>query len=594
MNLRLIVLFFLAFSISADEIVEQRYQILKADGEAKIWSREKKAWENFDTQSYVGAGSTIKTKNGSHLRFSFEPAITMCIKGESVFSNNKMLVNKTINAIRMSHRLDEGLLEVQMPKKLGYKLFMTVKTPTAAINMRGGTTDIEVKNNVTVVKALKDNVLVENLSSKIRTIVPAGAKAIVSPGNSAVNVTSLEDEEYTHGIKPITSTKPDEAPSIAILSIQSREVSAPNLAPISDMVAKEVTTKSNTQVFYLDDVRAMLKAEGIDDLLNCYSDSCISRIGSFIGVDKVVIGRLGRLGKSFVFDLKMVDVLRDRTINRASVSVTEDLGKVLTEIPSVVGNLVKKDPSYKSKSTTSTISKSSPDNGNIEDLGNHMAKIRAGTFMMGSLPGSSGSYDELPQHKVNISEFYMDKFEVSRAAFKEVMGYNPSSFKGCMECPADNVSWEEAQQYCQKVGKRLPTEAEWEYACRAGTLTEFHYGNALSSYDANFNGRFPYGGVSSGPFRKKVLPPGSYKPNNWGLFDMHGNLSEWCSDWHSPTYYEESKESDPKGPKDGKFKIVRGGNWKSEGKHLRSSNRNSFNPKIKVNTLGFRCVKDNK
>lgn len=591
MNLKLLILIFLIFSISADEIVEQRYQILKAEGEAKIWSKENRAWENFDKQSYVGAGSTIKTENGSHLRFSFEPAITMCIKGESVFSNHKMLVNKTINAIRMSHRLDEGLLEVQMPKKLGYKLFMTVRTPTAAINMRGGTSDIEVKDNVTIVKALKDDILVENLSSGIRTVVPAGAKAIISPGNSAINVTSLEDEEYTHGIKPITSISPDKDPSIAILSIQSREVSEPNLAPISDMVAKEVTTKSNTQVFYLDDVRAMLKAEGIDDLLNCYSDSCISRIGSFIGVDKVVIGRLGRLGKSFVFDLKMVDVLRDRTINRASVSVTEDLGKVLTEIPSVVGNLVKEIPSQKPIETKSE-DKSAINGHDIHEAGNHMAHIKSGTFMMGSLPGSSGSYDELPQHKVSITEFYMDKFEVSRSSFKKVMGYNPSSFKGCMECPADNVSWEEAQQYCQKVGKRLPTEAEWEYACRGGTTTEFHYGNALSSYEANFNGRFPYGGVSAGPFRKKILPPGSYKPNKWGLFDMHGNVSEWCSDWHSPTYYEESKESNPKGPKDGKFKVVRGGNWKSEGRHLRSSNRNSFNPTIKVNTLGFRCVKD--
>lgn len=594
MNLKITFLLCLIhILVLADEIVEQRYQILKAEGEALIWSKEKRAWENFDKNSYVAAGSTIKTSNGSQLRFSFEPAITLCVKGESVFSNNKMLVNKTINAIRMSHRLENGTLEVQMPKKLGYKLFMTVRTPTASINMRGGTIDIKVENNATIVKALKEDVLVENLASGIRTVVPTGAKAIVSPGNSAVNVTSLEDEEYTHGIKPITAPIEDKDPSIAILSIQSREVSKDNLAPISDMVAKEVTTKSNTQVFYLDDVRAMLKAEGIDDLLNCFSDSCISRIGSFIGVDKVVIGRLGRLGKSFVFDLKMVDVLRDRTLNRASVSVTEDLGKVITEIPAVVDNLVKIKEPTTAIQTTSTIDMNKSSVATQEN-GNHMAHIKGGTFMMGSLPGSAGTYDELPQHKVEISDFYMDKFEVSRASFKKVMGYNPSTFKGCMECPVDNVTWDEAKEYCQKTGKRLPTEAEWEYACRAGTKTEFHFGNAVSSYDANFNGKIPYGGVSAGPYRKKILPSGSYKPNDWGLFDMHGNVSEWCNDWHSPTYYEESETNDPKGPEEGKFKVARGGNWKSEGRHLRSSNRNSYNPKIKINTLGFRCVKDNK
>ena len=154
------------------------------------------------------------------------------------------------------------------------------------------------------------------------------------------------------------------------------------------------------------------------------------------------------------------------------------------------------------------------------------------------------------------------------------------------------MSWLEAQEYCSKAGKRLPTEAEWEHACRGGTKTQFYYGNSIQSEKANFNGQYPYGNVRKGAFRQKPLPVGSYEPNAWNLYDMHGNIAEWCSDWYDVAYYGNSDEKNPKGPKEGQFKVVRGGSWKGNGASLRSANRISYSPSIRLNTIGFRCAKD--
>lgn len=172
------------------------------------------------------------------------------------------------------------------------------------------------------------------------------------------------------------------------------------------------------------------------------------------------------------------------------------------------------------------------------------------------------------------------------------MGTNPSAIRGCPNCPVDNVTWFEASEYCRKVGKRLPTEAEWEYACRAGSSTIFHYGNTLSSEQANFDGRSPFGGVPQGSSKSHPMPVGNYQPNKWGLYDMHGNVAEWCSDWYDQVYYGNSDEKNPTGPQNGKLKVVRGGSWNNEGKSLHSAKRTAYNPSIRLNTLGFRCVKD--
>ena len=207
-----------------------------------------------------------------------------------------------------------------------------------------------------------------------------------------------------------------------------------------------------------------------------------------------------------------------------------------------------------------------------------MVYVAGGSFQMGSNEES----DEKPIHTVTVSSFYMDKTEVTQAQYKKVMGKNPSKFSGCDECPVETVSWHDANEYAKKVGKRLPTEAEWEYAARggsAGSPTKYagsKYINDVGWYDGN-SGR-------------KTHPVGQKQPNALGLYDMSGNVWEWCSDWYDDNYYKNSPKNNPKGPNSGSTRVLRGGGWYDYGPLCRVAIRNWYFPGLGVNRFGFRLV----
>lgn len=260
----------------------------------------------------------------------------------------------------------------------------------------------------------------------------------------------------------------------------------------------------------------------------------------------------------------------------------------------------------------------------VNSAGMKLVSVKSGEFLMGS-KNEFGRWAHEHQHKVRISKpYYIGAFEVTQGEYEKIMGNNPSYFapsgggkekvKGLDtgRLPVDSVSWAEAVEFCRKLSAlaaekeagrvyRLPTEAQWEYACRAGTATPFHYGEQLDSKLANFDGNTPYlkradviKGIDpatiAGPYLKRSAPVGSYAPNAWGIHDMHGNVWEWCSDWFSPVYYKSSPEADPGGPEKGTRKVSRGGGWYYFAAGCRAASRYERDPGRKRNTEGFRVV----
>jgi formylglycine-generating enzyme required for sulfatase activity len=212
----------------------------------------------------------------------------------------------------------------------------------------------------------------------------------------------------------------------------------------------------------------------------------------------------------------------------------------------------------------------------IRGIGIVFRLIPAGTFTMGSPSSESKRETDEVQHRVELTKaLYCAKFEVTQGQWEQVMGSNPSQFKNVgKNGPVESVSWGECQAFvkklCQMEGVpegtyRLLTEAEWEYACRAGTDTVFAYGNDLDSSMANFNGNNPYGGGRQGQDRGTTVTVGSFAPNAWGLHDMHGNVWEWCQDWYGD--YPSESVTDPLGPTSGMYRgyrtnsVCRGGGW---------------------------------
>ncbi|HUT60495.1 MAG TPA: formylglycine-generating enzyme family protein [Phycisphaerae bacterium] len=220
--------------------------------------------------------------------------------------------------------------------------------------------------------------------------------------------------------------------------------------------------------------------------------------------------------------------------------------------------------------------------------------IPAGEFTMGSPLSEAGRSADETEHRVIISKpFYMSSTEITQRQYKALMGGSPSKFKA-EDLPVDSVSWDTAVAFCENLSERtgkkvrLPTESEWEYACRGGTRTPFITGATISTNEANYDGNYVYGAGSKGIYHESTVLAGSYAPNAYGLHDMLGNVWEWCRDWYSE--YPRAKVIDPQGPVKGEDKVLRGGSWSDHPSSCRSANRHKASPSRKNNAIGFRVV----
>jgi formylglycine-generating enzyme required for sulfatase activity len=249
-------------------------------------------------------------------------------------------------------------------------------------------------------------------------------------------------------------------------------------------------------------------------------------------------------------------------------------------------------------------------------IGMKLTLVPAGKFTMGSPRTELARGEDETEHPVEITRpYYMAVYLVTQEEYAKIMEKNPSWFSrtgwarqkvqdlDTRRFPVENVSWRDAQQFCARLTEldnkngtprqyRLPSEADWEYACRKASASKppFCFGATLSSEQANFDGHFPYGGADKGTYLARPCPVGSYNPNKLGLYDMHGNIWQWCQDWYGKDYYAKSPSKDPQGPDRGTTRVLRGGCWCYNGQECRAAYRGNEAPSFQDGTIGFRVV----
>jgi uncharacterized protein (TIGR02996 family) len=224
-------------------------------------------------------------------------------------------------------------------------------------------------------------------------------------------------------------------------------------------------------------------------------------------------------------------------------------------------------------------------------IGLRLAWIPPGTFVMGSPETEEGRDGDENPHRVTLENgFFLGVYPVTQAEWAAVMGNAPSHFQGA-ELPAEQVNWFDCQQFCQRLSERegrlyrLPTEEEWEYACRAGTTTPFHFGPTLSTAEANFDGTHGYGTAQRGEYRRRTTPVGIFPPNAFGLYDMHGNVWEWCEDWYGSYWRDQRSDFEEE---DHSSRVVRGGCWSNRPRGCRAAFRGLSRPSACTDLVGCR------
>jgi formylglycine-generating enzyme required for sulfatase activity len=236
-----------------------------------------------------------------------------------------------------------------------------------------------------------------------------------------------------------------------------------------------------------------------------------------------------------------------------------------------------------------------------------MVQIPAGSFQMGSpAPEAEREPDEGPQHRVQLQSFFLGQTPVTQAQWQEVASWprvemmldpNPAFFKGANR-PVEQVSWEEAMEFCRRLSRRtklfytLPSEAQWEYACRASTTSPFAFGETLTPDLANYDGNFSYGSGPEGQYREKTTEVGSFAANAWGLQDMHGNVWEWCLDhWHDDYRGAPSDGSAWVDGGESDLRLLRGGSWNGSPRYCRSADRRRWHQDGRILFVGFRLCR---
>ena len=368
-------------------------------------------------------------------------------------------------------------------------------------------------------------------------------------------------------------------------------------------VATGLLDTSRFEVMTRENILVMLPP-GKKDLSEC-EGQCEVETARNLGSRWHVVGDVKKVGTRLVLSVRLYDVVGGtqlggvRAIGSNVDALVDAVSPKARELLAKIPGLILLQPATVAPVVPSLPVTSVPKPAEKPKASAGMVAIPAGCFEMGS-PSGVGDGDEHPQHRVCLSGFSMDRTDVTNASYRS-FGATPhyhdgscyrydgsswtkgsvlSSFQG-NDQPVVCVDWSEAKSYCESQGKRLPTEAEWEYAARAGTTTKWYWGD-----DEGGTGQYAWYSGNSG---NTTHPVGQKPPNAWGLYDMAGNVWQWTADWYSSSY-SSGEQQNPTGPGSGSIRVNRGGSWDRGPDPLRSAFRNHFSPDNSIDYLGFRCV----
>ncbi|MFA4907980.1 MAG: SUMF1/EgtB/PvdO family nonheme iron enzyme [archaeon] len=414
--------------------------------------------------------------------------------------------------------------------------------------------------------------------------------------------------------------------NIAVIDFEGKNVSKDDASALTDRLRLELFMLGKFVVLEREKMDAILKEQGFQQS-GCTSDACAVEVGQLLAVEQMVVGSISKVGQTYSVTARLIGVEKGNMIGGGKCDLKGDIGDVMTCLSDVAAQLAGNQPIPSAQKPQTQ-----------KQTDGNMVFVKGGTFQMGS---NDGQDDEKSVHTVTVSDFWMGKYEVTVTEFEKFVsetGYQTDAEKGdgsycwtgsawekkagvnwrCdaqgnvrrsseLNHPVIHVSWNDAKAYCdwlsRKTGKtyRLPTEAEWEYAARSGGKNyKYSWGNfgpegkrggnvADESAKRVWNCSWAWEGYDDG--FAFTAPVGSFEPNELGLYDMTGNVWEWCADWYDAKYYQKSPQTDPQGPSSGMDRVLRGGSWNGEPISVRWPNRDGNQPDNRSDSSGFRVLR---
>ncbi|MBN1518120.1 SUMF1/EgtB/PvdO family nonheme iron enzyme [Candidatus Sumerlaeota bacterium] len=379
-------------------------------------------------------------------------------------------------------------------------------------------------------------------------------------------------------------------PKIAVLNFKAvHDISLDEADLITAKLEDALAVQKNFKLMTRASIKDRIGEKQFQEYMNCEDASCAMKVGKAIQADHIALGKVGKSDKLYYLSIELVKVEKDNSyVSKIVIRLHQGSqdGLLTTVIPSMALELA----------PINVVGKMDPSKNYTVDLGNgvqlEMIWIPDGTFQMGrSEPSSLGFMyaAEDFKHTVELDGFWMGKYEVTQEQYERIMGSNPSHFKGAQN-PVENVSWDVVTSlFCEKLSQHagdtfaLPTEAQWEYACRAGCGWRYCFGNDPAGLDD-----YAWYNSNSGD---KTHPVGQKRANAFGLYDMHGNVDEWCADFYDDGYYAKSPRNNPENMSSSSWMVLRGGSWHTSPSGCRSCSRNRNKPLNKSNDRGFRVVR---